>query len=102
MQHLVGWAESVDQGGAAADIDAIPDDTLFAQGDIIRVPEGIAMLQGLAFLSAATTFTAAVLQAPSLRTLADFDLLPAERRQSARRRSEHLQRWPGSAITRCR
>ena len=79
MQHLVGWFEDVDQAAAAADIAVIPDETLFAQGDIIRVPGDMNLLQGLAFVSAATTFVAADLQAPSLRTLADFDLLPAER-----------------------
>lgn len=79
MQHLVGWAQNVDQAAAAADLDAIQDETLFAQGDIIRVPAEMALMQGVAFLSAATTFVAAVLQAPSLRTLADFDILPAER-----------------------
>lgn len=79
MQHLVGWFQDVDQAAAAADIDVIPDETLFAQGDIIRVPPEMSMLQALAFVSACTTFTSAQLQAPSLRTLADFDILPANR-----------------------
>ena len=79
MQHLVGWFQDVDQAAAAADINAIPDETLFAQGDIIRVPEGMSLLQGAAFLSAATTFVSAQIQAPSLRTLANFDILPAAR-----------------------
>ncbi|MFQ6006120.1 MAG: hypothetical protein ACE5OQ_11515 [Woeseia sp.] len=79
MQHLVGWFQDVDQGAAAADIDVIPDETLFAQGDIIRVPEAMNLLQGVAMVSAATTFTSAQLQAPSLRTLTDFDILPVAR-----------------------
>lgn len=79
MQHLVGWFEDVDHGGAAADLDVIPDETLFAQGDIIRVPEQMNLLQALAFVSACTTFTRAQLQAPSLRSLANFDILPVNR-----------------------
>lgn len=79
MQHLVGWFQDVDQAAAAADIDVIPDETLFAQGDIIRVPEAMNLLQALAFVSACTTFVSAQLQAPSLRSLANFDILPANR-----------------------
>ena len=79
MQHLVGWYQDVDQGAAAADIDAIPDDTLFAQGDIIRVPPDMSNVMAVACVTAATTFTSAQLQSPSLRQLANFDILPAVR-----------------------
>lgn len=79
MQHMTGWFEDVDQAAAAADINVIPDDALFAQGDVIRVPNAMTLLQALAFVSACTTFTSAQLQAPSLRSLANFDILPANR-----------------------
>ena len=76
MLHMTGWFEDVDQAAAAADIAAMPDETLFTTGDIIRVPPEIPFLLGVMGLSAATTFTRAQLQSPSLRTLANFDLLP--------------------------
>jgi hypothetical protein len=76
MQHLVGWFEDVDQGNAAADIAAMPDETLFTSGDIVRVPAPIANLAGAAIVSAATTLTRAQLQSPSLRTLANYDIEP--------------------------
>lgn len=75
--HLAGWYQSVDQGAAAADIDAMADETLFASGDIVRVPGGVSNLAGAAYVSAASTFTTAQVQAPSLRSLANFDALPA-------------------------
>lgn len=77
--HLAGWFEDVDQAAAAADIAAMPDVTLFSENDIIRVPSEVSMLAGAAWLSAATTFVRAQLQSPSLRTLANFDILPVAR-----------------------
>tara|TARA_Y100000310_G_scaffold181737_1_gene181740 strand:+ start:633 stop:1385 length:753 start_codon:yes stop_codon:yes gene_type:complete len=76
MLHMTGWFQDVDQGASAADIDAMPDETLFTSGDIIRVPTEIPFLVGVMGLTAATTFTSAQLQSPSLRTLANFDVLP--------------------------
>ncbi|KKN19098.1 hypothetical protein LCGC14_0949260 [marine sediment metagenome] len=79
MQHLVGWFQDVDQAAAAADIAAISDDTLFAQGDIIRVPEEMSNVMAVACITAAVTFTSAQLQSPSLRQLANMDILPVVR-----------------------
>ena len=76
MLHLTGWFQDVDQGAAAADINAIPDETLFTSGDIIRVPPEVSNLVGITGLTAATTFTSAQLQSPSLRTLANKDVIP--------------------------
>jgi len=76
MMHLTGWYESVDQAGAAADIAAIADETLYTNGDIIRVPPEISKLVGVGGVTAATTFTSAQLQSPSLRTLANKDVIP--------------------------
>ena len=75
-QQLIAWYQSVDQGGASADIDAVPDETLFTSGDIVRVPDEIAMALGAVALSAQTTVTSAQLQSPSLRTLANLDIEP--------------------------
>ena len=74
MQHLVGYFENVDQGGAAANIAAMPDETLYAVGDVIRVPNELPFLLGAAVLTAASTFTSAQVRTPSLRTKANFDI----------------------------
>jgi len=75
-QQVIAWYQSVDQGGAAADLNVVPDETLFTSGDIIRVPNEISNAIGAVALSGATTVTSAQLQAPSLRTLANLDIEP--------------------------
>jgi hypothetical protein len=75
-QALVGYYQSVDQEGAAADIDAMADNMLFTSGDIIRVPSGLAYLSGGFLVTNADVITSAQIQTPSLRTLANFDISP--------------------------
>ena len=76
MLQLSCYFESVDQGGAAADIAAVPDEALFTSGDIIRVPAEVANICGAVALSAASTVTSAQVQTPSLRTKANLDIEP--------------------------
>lgn len=76
MHHITGWFQDVDQAAAAGEINAIADETLFTSGKDIRVPEEITRLLAVMGLTAATTFTSAQLKAPSLRSLANFDVLP--------------------------
>lgn len=76
MFQLIGYYESVDQGGALAAIAAMNDPTLFTSGDDVRIADPISYVQGAAFLSAATTVTAAQLQSPSLRTRNNLPLAP--------------------------
>ena len=76
MLQLSGYYQSVDQGAAAADIDGIPDESLFVSGDIIRVPAEVSNICGAVALSAATTVTTAQVQTPSLRTKANLDIEP--------------------------
>lgn len=79
MQHLAGWFEDVDQAAAAADIAAIPDEAVTVQGDFVRCPDALPNLLGAACITIATTFTRARVESPTLRTLANFDILPVNR-----------------------
>jgi len=72
MFHLVAFSESLDQGGAEGNIAAVPDDTLYTSGDIIRVPNGMANLAGVAFIGTVTAYTTGELKAPSLRTRTNY------------------------------
>jgi hypothetical protein len=76
MFHLLGYYESVDQAGAAANIAAMNDPTISTSGDTVRVPKELAYLQGAACLSAATTLTSAYVKSPSLRTRNNFPIGP--------------------------
>jgi len=79
MQHISGWFESVDQGSAAADIAAIPDEAVTVSGNFVRCPDALPNLLGAAFVSISTDFTRARVESPTLRTLANFDILPVNR-----------------------
>lgn len=74
MLHLVAFSESLDQGAAASNIAAVPDDTLYAVNDVIRVPTELPNLAGAAFIGNVSTFTSAQLLAPSLRARANYDI----------------------------
>lgn len=76
MLHLAGFYESVDQGAALLAIAAMNDQVLNISGDDIRVPAGMNFIVGAGVLTAATTLSAAQLQAPSLRDLVYPDLAP--------------------------
>lgn len=76
MFHLAGWFQDVDQAAAAGEINAIADDRVFTSGKDVRVPQELTALLAVFGLTAATTFTSAQLKAPSLRSLANFDILP--------------------------
>lgn len=77
MRHLVGFYQSVDQSNAAGNIDAMDDNTLYAQGKDVRIPEALPFVEGAAVLTAATTLTSAQIRTPSLRKLTYFDIEPA-------------------------
>ena len=74
--HLGGYFEDVDQGAVAADIAAMSDEAITASGDALRVPRDLSNLGLAACVSAATTLTAAQVQSPTLRTLANYDVEP--------------------------
>lgn len=79
MQHLSGWFQDVDQAAAAADIAAMPDEAVTVAGNFVRVPDALPNLLGAAFVSVCTTFVRARVESPTLRTLANFDILPVNR-----------------------
>jgi len=79
MQHLAGWFQDVDQAAAAADIAAMPDEAVTVNGNFVRCPDALPNLLGAAVVTIATTFTRARVESPTLRTLANFDILPANR-----------------------
>ncbi len=76
MFHTSGFYESVDQGGAAADIAAMNDTVLFTSGDQLRIAGTINMLAGAAVLTAASTLTSATVKSPSLRVRNNFPVSP--------------------------
>jgi len=79
MQHLAGWFEDVDQAGAAADIAAMPDEAVTVSGNFVRCPDDLPNLLGAACITAATTYTRARVESPTLRQLSNFDILPVNR-----------------------
>lgn len=76
MFHLSGFYESVDQGGAEAEIAAMNDVVLFTSGDQLRIASPINMLAGAAVLTAATTLTAGFVKSPSLRVRNNYPISP--------------------------
>ena len=79
MQHLAGWYESVDQNAVALDIAAMPDEAVTVSGNFVRCPDDLPNLLAAAFVSASTDFTRARVESPTLRQLANFDILPVNR-----------------------
>lgn len=76
MYHLAAYYESVDPSGAYANIAAVQDQALRAQGDDIVVPDAIPNIIGEVALTAANVLTAARLQSPALRRIHDLDMEP--------------------------
>lgn len=76
MFHLAAWYESIDPSAALVLIAAVPEQTLFAVGDDIRVPEGFANIIGQAALENDASAAAAQVQSPSLRMLTNLDVEP--------------------------
>lgn len=76
MNHLGAWYESKDPAGALVLINVVPEQTLFAQGDDLRVPESLPSIIGAAALLDHASGVRAQLQSPSLRILANLDIEP--------------------------
>lgn len=76
MLHLGAFYQSVDPAGVLTQINAVPDQSLYINGVDMRVPDGMANLAGEAALSAATTPAFGQVQSPTLRSLANQDVLP--------------------------
>lgn len=76
MFHLCAWYESKDPAGALVLLNAVPEQTLFAQGDDIRVPETLANIIGQVALINDASGVRAQVQSPSLRILTNLDIEP--------------------------
>jgi len=76
MFHVGAFYESVDPGGALTQINAVPDQAIFTSGVDLRVPTGLATLVAEAALYAGTGPAAGQVQSPTLRDLANQDVLP--------------------------
>lgn len=78
MLHLGAFYQSVDPAGVLTQINAVQDQALYINGVDMRVPAGLAFLAGEAGLSAATAPSYAQVQSPTLRSLANQDVLPIQ------------------------
>lgn len=76
MNHLAAWYESKDPGGALVLLAAVPEQTLFAVGDDLRVPESMPNIIGAAALENDASGVQAQVQSPSLRMLSNLDIEP--------------------------
>lgn len=76
MMHLGAFYQSVNPAGVLTLINAVPDQSLYINGTDMRVPAGLANLAAEAVLSAATGPVAGQVQSPTLRSLANQDVLP--------------------------
>jgi hypothetical protein len=76
MRHLVAYYESLDLAAAMQNIAAVQDPVLFTQGDDVRVPVALPNIAWEAALSLCTTFNRAQVRSPSLRQLANRDIIP--------------------------
>lgn len=74
--HLGAFYKSVDPAAALTLISAVNDQSIFTNGNDMRVPTGLAYLLGEAALSAATDPLYGQVQSPSLRQLANQDIKP--------------------------
>lgn len=79
MQHLAGYFQDVDQAAAAADIAAMPDESVTVSGNFVRCPGDLPFLLAAAFISVCSTFVRARVESPTLRRMANFDILPVNR-----------------------
>lgn len=78
MMHLAGFYSSVNPAGVLTQLAAIPDQSLYVTGNEIRVPSGLANLLAEAALSANTGPIQGQVQSPTLRSLANQDVLPIQ------------------------
>lgn len=76
MFHTAAFYESVDPSASLTQIDAVPDQAVRTSGLDLVVPSDIAYLLAEAALSAATGPAYGQVQSPSLRQLANQDVLP--------------------------
>ncbi len=76
MHHVCGYYESKDPAGAWFLANAVPEQTLWAVGDDIRVPELLPNIIGQLALINDAGGTRAQIQSPSLRMLANLDVEP--------------------------
>ena len=76
MFHLGAFYQSVNPAGVLTNIAAVPDQSLYINGNDMRVPAGLANLLAEAALTAATGPAYAQVQSPTLRNLANQDVLP--------------------------
>lgn len=76
MNHLAAWYEDKDPGGALLPLTVVPEQTLFAVGDDLRVPEALPNIIGAAALVDDASGLRAQVQSPSLRMLANLDIEP--------------------------
>lgn len=76
MHHVCAWYEDKDPAGALLLLNAVPEQTLFAVGDDIRVPDTLPNIIGQAALIEHASGVRAQVQSPSLRMLANLDIEP--------------------------
>lgn len=74
--HLGAFAELLTATAALQRIAAVQDDTVFTQGDDMRVPAQLPFLVAEAALLEELTVARAQIQSPSLRQVANIDILP--------------------------
>ncbi len=76
MFHLAGYYESKDPAGAWFLLNVVPEQTLFAVGNDLRIPDSMPNLIGQAGLINDAGGARCQLQSPSLRMLANLDIEP--------------------------
>lgn len=74
--HLGAFYEDVDPGGALATIAAVREQTLFTNGDDLRVPTALPFVLGAVAMVDDASGVRAQLQSPSLRVLTNLDIEP--------------------------
>lgn len=74
--HLGAFAENIAQTVALQRITAVQDDTVFTQGDDMRVPRPLPFLVAEAGLITSAVDGRCQIQSPSLRQVANIDILP--------------------------
>lgn len=76
MHHLGAWYESKDPAGVLVLLNVVPEQTLFAVGHDLRVPEALPNIIGAAALENDASAARAQLLSPSLRILTNLDIEP--------------------------
>ncbi len=74
MFHTFAWSQSQDTAGVLTLVDAVPDPSMTVSGKNIQVPAYAPMLLGAVGMGA--NITRAQLQSPSLRRVANMELVP--------------------------